>query len=347
MPRIAPTTLTDAQDITAACARIKIHHRGRRFAMKTQQKLNLSLQSYVRVNYTNWEFDASDADKAKSKAEIAAIIKDARSETPQSVAGLALANKVKKIDISCEIWDEEQTAEEKDMIRIVRSLPIAPWVKSIRGAGEKGVATVIGEAGNLSNYPTIEKLWKRLGFAPYDGHAGSTWRRETWRPRALTADEWVANPFTKERYSFMQQNALALWKSQWIGKAGTEDHAGAPNGHYGEIFARRKAHTLKVHLEWYLDKKGEPKVDEYSNPTSAHAQADALRVMYKAFLHDLWREWRRSSSDVTEKSNGHLSDATLPILSPLVPIGACASEHQENHAPATQIPRSFQFRCAL
>lgn len=324
MPRLAPTLLTDPDAITAACMTIRKHHRGRRFAVKTQQKLNLSLQSYIRVNYTNWEFDASDADKAKSKAEIAAILKNVRSDAPKCDIGLL--QKVRKIDTSCELWGDEQSEEESAMIRIVRSLPITGWVKSIRGAGEKGVATVIGEAGNLSNYPTIEKLWKRLGFAPYDGHAGSTWRKKLG-PRTLTADEWVANPFAKERYSFMQQNALALWKSQWIGKAGTGDHAGAPNGHYGEIFARRKAHTLQVHPEWYLDKKGEPKVDEYGNPTSAHAQADALRVMYKAFLHDLWREWRRSSYQVAERPITDVSDATLPILSRPLPNTDARERH--------------------
>ena len=318
-------------NIQDACIQIKKHHRGRRFAMKTQQKLNLSLQSYIRINYTSWEYDASDAEKAKSKAEIAAILKNARSDNPQCDAGLL--QKIRKIDSSSELWDEEQTTEEKEMVRIVKTLPIAPWVKSVRGAGEKGIATVIGEAGNLSNYPTIEKLWKRLGFAPYDGHAGSTWRRPTWSPRSLTADEWVANPFSKERYSFMQQNALALWKSQWIGKKADPDHKGKPNGHYGEIFARRKAHTLQVHPEWYLDKDGKMKIDpETGNPTSAHVQADALRVMYKYFLRDLWSEWRRATPYLAEKPKSTVP--ADPILSPPVPPIGCVSKRQTCHALA-------------
>lgn len=56
---------------------------------------------------------------------------------------------------------------EKEMAEIVESLPIAGWIKEIRGIGAIGAALVIGAAGrDLDQYGNPGKLWKRFGLAP-------------------------------------------------------------------------------------------------------------------------------------------------------------------------------------
>jgi hypothetical protein len=162
---------------------------------------------------------------------------------------------------------------------------VYPWVQSIHGAGALGLATIIAETGDLNNYPNVAKVWKRLGFAPFDGYAGSTWKRDTWRPRKLTAEEWTEHPFSGERYALMHQIAIWLVNSQWIGKAKSDTGEGKPDGPYGEIYAARRKHTLKTHADW----------------SDGHCRMDALRVAMKAFLRDLHVEWNKPRAPVEEK----------------------------------------------
>jgi hypothetical protein len=192
---------------------------------------------------------------------------------------------VKTTDRGREPFDTLRKKSEQQMERLAKDLPVAEWIAGIRGAGLLGLATIIGEAGDLSNYANPAKLWKRLGFAPYDGFAGSTWKRATWRPRALTADEWIENPFSGERYALTHQIAVWLVNSQWIGAAKSDTGEGKPNGAYGEIYAARRAHTATTHPDW----------------SKQHSRMDALRVTMKAFLKDLHLEWRaRAMRDASE-----------------------------------------------
>jgi hypothetical protein len=251
-------------------------HRKRRFAMKVQQKLDRSLESFIRINGTKWNPNASDAEREKSNREVREIIKRIREGEAHPLAEEVL----QVCDPARAPADERRAATEKRMEAAACELPVYPWIEKIHGAGALGLATIVAEAGDLSNYSKPSKLWKRLGFAPYDGHAGSTWKRTTWRPRALSADEWIENPFSGERYALMAQIATWLVNAQWIGakKTGGE---GKPKGHYGEIYAKRRAYTKKAHPDW----------------TDGHRRKDALRITMKQFLKDLLSEWRRVAVD--------------------------------------------------
>jgi hypothetical protein len=48
-----------------------------------------------------------------------------------------------------------------------------------------------------------------------------------------------------------------------------------PDGKYGQVYADRRAHCDVTHPDW----------------TDAHRDRDALRVMFKRFLADLWEAW--------------------------------------------------------
>jgi len=262
---------------------IKGHHRRRRYAMKVQQKIDRALESFIRINATKWTYDASEADREKFNREVAKIIASARKGDGDKL----IVELVQKTDRGREPFDAIRKAAESAMEKLTEHLPVAEWIKGVRGAGALGLATIVAEAGDLANYPNPAKLWKRLGFAPYDGHAGSSWKRQTWRPRTLTAEEWIANPFSGERYALMHQIIVWLVNAQWIGKAKTESGEGEPNGPYGEIYAARRKHTMQTHPDW----------------TDGHRRMDALRVTMKAFLKDLHVEWRNPRAPVEEKPN--------------------------------------------
>ena len=66
-----------------------------------------------------------------------------------------------------------------------------------------------------------------------------------------------------------------LKNKQWIGAGKTDDGVGKPNGIYGEVYAKRRAHTEITHPDW----------------SKQHSHMDALRVMMKEVLKDLYLEW--------------------------------------------------------
>jgi hypothetical protein len=91
----------------------------------------------------------------------------------------------------------------------------------------------------------------------------------------LTAEEWIANPFSGERYALMSQIATWLVNAQWIAAGKSDDGEGKANGPYGQVYADRRKFTQETHPDW----------------TDGHRRKDALRIAMKAFLRDLWAEW--------------------------------------------------------
>jgi hypothetical protein len=251
---------------------IRRHHRRRRFAMKIQQKLDRALESFLRINATDWAPDLDDKAREKINAQIKAMIKKIRDGDDDDND---FGDIVRVSDEARAPADAMRKASEDKMAELAMTLPVYPWIESVRGAGALGLATIVAEAGNLANYSNVAKVWKRLGFAPFEGFAGSTWKRETWRPRKLTAEEWIANPFSGERYALMSQIATWLVNAQWIGKAKSASGEGEPNGIYGTAYDLRRKHTLKMHPDW----------------TDGHRRNDALRIAMKEFLKDLFLQW--------------------------------------------------------
>src|SRR5262245_24927527 len=146
-------------------------------------------------------------------------------------------------DASCEPWNLLQAQKRRELEVLARGLPAYAWVATVKGAGAFGLAQIVGLAGDLSSYPEPCHLWSRLGLAPYEGHAMSTWMRDSWRPRALSAEEWIEHPFAPERYAIVLQIASWLRNAQWVGAAKTESGVGRPKGPYGQAYFDRRQHT--------------------------------------------------------------------------------------------------------
>lgn len=297
---------------------IKQSHRKRRHALGLQQIIDRKLESFIRINHTDWQPDLAEAERTKINRQVGKIIAEARKDSgdPELVY-LVHAN-----DASRGPWDKTRKDHESIMEKMAGDLPVFPFVESIRGAGALGLAIIVAEAGSLSLYANPARLWKRLGFAPYDGLAGSTWKRESWRTRALSKDEWIANPFSGERYALIHQIALALHKGQWVGER-TDEATGEvtpahPNGPYGEIYQKRRAHTAAAHQDW----------------SKGHSYMDAIRVMMKAFLKDLWREWRiRQGHDVSDTQwQSALPSGGGPLVDDAQSIRAATDQQQSGHA---------------
>ena len=271
-PLLKPMSPVPGDSLSETIERIRAHHRARRFAMGIQQVLDNKLAAFVRINATDWHPTDDESERAKANKEVEGIIKAAREGEgdPMIVGMVAITDKAR------EPADAERAKHEKAMEILAADLPVAKWIESIPGIGLPGLATIIAETGDLANYSNVAKVWKRLGYAPYRDKAGSTWKRPKWRNAdALTAEEWTENPFSGRRYALIHTISVWLKNKQWIGAAKTEDGVGKPNGLYGEVYARRRARTAVTHPDW----------------TKKHAHMDALRVMMKEVLKDLYFEW--------------------------------------------------------
>jgi hypothetical protein len=296
--RLEPINSMPGSPLASTVEAIRAHHRERRFAMGIQQVLDRKLESFIRINKTDWHVDDDEAARAKANKEVAAKIKAAREgegdDSIIMVVGLT--------DKARAPADAERLRHENEMETLARSLPVAPWVETVPGLGYLGLATIIAETGDLSMYSNVAKVWKRLGYAPYDGLAGSSWKRPSWRNgrEALTAEQWTENPFSGRRYALIHTISVWLKNKQWIGAAKTDDGVGRPNGKYGEVYAMRRAHTEITHSDW----------------SKQHAHMDALRVMMKEVLKDLYLEWNPEKKAVSRPAADEAQSLIATTASP-------------------------------
>lgn len=264
-------------------------HRFRRYAMKIQQKLDRALESFVRINWTDWRPDESEEERDKFKTIVNKKIADARN----GIGDDGLIQMVLATDESRAPADRIKKERELKMEELVRGLPVYPWADAVDGIGDLGLANIIAEAGHpLTDFATVSKLWKRLGFAPYDGHAGSSWKRsggkKPWVPRSLTKEEWIANPFSGARYAVIHQSAVWLRNNakQRTSVKKSGEGFGLPVGPYGHAYVARRQHTAATHPDW----------------TNGHADKDAIRFMMKRFLRDLWIAWHEAEGVPIKRS---------------------------------------------
>lgn len=267
-------------EISEIIEQIQISHRKRRFAMKVQQKLDRALESFVRRNATDWHPSMPEKEREKENRKALALIAAVREGDFSNPMAELISGEIEMTDRAREFADEQRRWHEKTMEKLAKSLPVYSWWDQFRGLGDLGLATIVAEAGALDRYPSKGHLWKRLGLAPYEGFAGSTWKRKTWRPRALTEDEWVKNPFSGERYALIHQIAMWLRNAQCESKEKSGTDYGRPTGPYGEAYVHRREHTKVTHPDW----------------SPGHAHMDALRYVAKRLLRDLWTEWRRANN---------------------------------------------------
>ncbi len=251
-------------------AELRAHHRFRRFAMAGQMRNDRSLEAFVRGQLG---FDAG-----QSEAERKRLSDAARKEIEKARSGedtlLAIIQATAASDQSRLPYDNLRSERERAMRALAKQLPVWPWVESVKGFGDLGLATIVAEAAAvraplaLSNYPKPDSLWSRLGYAPYRGHAGSTWKRPSWCDgEKLTSQEWIEHPFAGHRYALIHQ--VGLWLVNGQAKDG---------GRYRDKYLERRARTAAAHPEW----------------TKMHSHMDGIRIATKQLLCDLWWAWKRA-----------------------------------------------------
>lgn len=260
--------------LTATISELIALQRQRTFCIVSQSRCDRSVESFI-AKLMGFSAEADAKERKAVFAKASAFRKEVekrggghRCTANQSIAALSPAVPLILLSAtSREGFDAHRTQVEKRMTKLAQTLPGYDFVKAIAGFGDKGFAILIGETGDLSNYATKERVWKRLGLAVIEGER---------QGRRTNAEEAAKHGYSPKRRSEIWTLADSLFKHQWRGAK--EDAPAHPIGRYGEIYAARKAHT-ETREDW----------------TPAHRDNDARRVMTKALVEDLWKAWRQNA----------------------------------------------------
>lgn len=245
--------------------------RQRRFCIKSQSRTDRSCEAFV-ARFLGYHTGLPDAERKALWLQAAAMRRSVekgggghpcRGNQPPSA--LAVCSPIILNSATArQVWDAHRKHVEAEMRKLARSLPAWAWVATVPGFAELGLAIIAGEAGDLANYATKERLWKRLGLAVIDGER---------QQRKAGAEAAAAHGYSPQRRAEGWAIADSMFKHQWAGAS--DDAPARPKGAYGHAYAARKART-EGREGW----------------TPAHRDADARRIMFKALVEDLWRVWR-------------------------------------------------------
>ncbi|WBU27510.1 hypothetical protein OOZ54_12480 [Rhodopseudomonas palustris] len=289
---------------------IRAAHRSRMYCMEVRKRADLALGSHLRGEL-GWSRNADDETNSRARDLADKLMDCGRAEMKRlrTIAANQTATKPKVVPTPHALIDTEEWREYGDTIlmtfysydkidqredivtkrldELAMQLPVwKSFGEQIRGFSATFLGTIIGEAGDLSNYPDHSKLWKRMGLAPFvkDGLAmsGAGWRKHG----GLTKDEWSTFGYSPVKRSRMFVIGDVLLKCNGTGRYRT-----AYLARKDYEIAKAEAAGLQVLPAGKIPKG---RRDEFVSQAQVHARAKYY--MEKRLLRDLWQAWRASAS---------------------------------------------------
>lgn len=143
-------------------------------------------------------------------------------------------------------------------------LHVAEWWRSLPGCNLLGLGTLIGETGDLFDYPNPDKVKKRLGLAPYKGKACSTWKSKGGLKSEEWADQEDGPKYCPRRcaVAYVIGTSIILKKKE-------------PGNYFYKIFADEK--KRKEDAGWGVQ--------------PLHRDRHARRYMMQQVVIELWCKW--------------------------------------------------------
>lgn len=204
------------------------------------------------------------------------------------------------------MWEKQLATVVKQIEATAATLPAADYVRGVRGFSVRALGVIVGEAGDLSNYATKERLWKRLGLAVVEGQRQQRVRGPDAKKHGYNAER------RSEVWVFCSD---VMFRAQWRGardedgkdpaKSGKPIAVPAhPIGPYGEIYRARRQHVEVLNADGAYairamgfataaKRNGKKPAPEHlaGRLTRGHIHSDATRIMSKALIENLWRAW--------------------------------------------------------
>lgn len=256
---------TPDDDHSSATAELRALHRQRVVYVKSMTMVNNRLQAVV-AGTMGYHSGMSEKERTAMFTEAGRLIKRIVKEgESHPFAGIVMAH-----TDSIDALNAMRVPLEKEMEQLAKTLPVAAWVQEPeqKGFGIMSLATVVGEAGDLSNYANPAKLWARFGLHPYEkdgeNHMGATWKARSRKPGTvkLTAEDWEDFGYSPRRRSIAYLIGENLIKQNG-------------EGPYRRRYDVKKAEAAHKHDDW----------------TPLHCHRHGMLLAAKLLLRELWAEW--------------------------------------------------------
>lgn len=299
---------------TAFFAELRKTHRIRQFAMEARKRSDLALGALLRDSL-GWSLSKPKEErdaiaekvqaliatgeklltwqdrisaKAKSKSKRPAGADDPAFKEWESVILASLLGRapMAKVEAAC----------EARMCEMVSGLPIVSWYRANAFKDSlRSLAVILAETGDLSNYATVSKVWKRMGVAVMDGV------RQGGLSKTASKEQWIRHGYVRRRRSQLYV----------IGEAFIKQH-----GRYREVYLAEKERQRRIAADKGLKvvpaaKIPKARADEFMS--DGHVANRARRYMEKRFLLDLWVEWRAAilGMDSLPPENSEMANVSL------------------------------------
>lgn len=261
---------------------IRYHHRTRNFAMEQRKRAHLSLLSFLRLQL-GWSPELPEKDRISFAKQAIAIVSFGETHKGEPPEGYDdWASVIEAAIESRRPFVEIENYNTKEMERLAKTLPVwDAWAAETKGVGARSLAVIVGEAGDLSNYPKKGHLWKRMGLAVMDG------LRQGGLPKGAGADAWIEHGYNPSRRSRIWQIGDSMVKC---------------DGPYRKVYLARKEYEREQAVVRGLTVAPSakiPKADADAYISDGHVHRRAQRYMEKMFLRDLWVAWRRAKRAVS------------------------------------------------
>jgi hypothetical protein len=274
------------ENVQFICTSIQEMQVNRVAIIKAQIRINNATRAFVR-RLLGWRFDMKEEERKKIANDAASIVKaveegeevdSGHRKVATASTGFILASMQSR-----SAYDELRSSTEKAMVNAVKDLPVFEWAEAVRGFGSLGLAIIVGESGNLSNYSNPGKLWKRLGLAVFDGKS---------QRKCTNAEEAIRQGYNPRRRSAIWTLGDSLLKL-------------SKNNPYRDLFDQRikyevqKAGPDHPTIQCRGMKTNKKNGKEYES-YSIHARRRAQRYVEKRLVKDLWIAWRRAAKDLPD-----------------------------------------------
>lgn len=258
-------------NLSTLCDTLRELHRQRQDLHRAEKSLTLQIKAKCRRLCGG---DKAEADK---------VYKSLLNGCDHHLAVFALTTTTPFINARA-LLEKERKATEKQMEKAAKKLPGIEFVKSVSGFGLGSFAAIIGEAGNLSDYSTVAKFWKRMGLAVIKGE----------RQRRVSGADALEHGYSPVRRAVVWVVGESLLKKKnpyyeiYMTRKQYEFDAAIKRG---LIPATENAATVKSWLE-----KGLPELTKVSRIGDEHISVmhinnRAKRYAEKRVLRDLWKNW--------------------------------------------------------
>lgn len=268
-------------------ALIRSAHRKRQFAMEQRKRLMNALGAFLRTAL-GWTLELPDSER-KRIAEKAETLVDigrscAKGKRPDIVDAeySAWEQVIQAALAGCIPWDALESDNTKRMEALSVTLPVwERWAKDVRGFGARSLATLVAEIGDLDNYATVARVWKRMGVGVLDGV------RQGGLSKSASKEQWIEHGYKARRRALLFVVGDCLVKSNG-------------DGYYRAVYLGRKQYEIAKAMERGLlvapaARIPKTKREQYVSDGVIHKRAQ--RYMEKRLLKHLWQAWRAQKPD--------------------------------------------------